>query len=93
MNSPAPASSAADRSSAEAASQTGEPARKTWRVGTLVYTTPAVVALFAWLLLGDFVLWQLGRGKRQPAVRSDLIRGYLAEVDRRGVAQPKLARH
>lgn len=32
------------------------PAPKVWKVGTLAYTTPAVVALFAWLLLGDFVL-------------------------------------
>ena len=31
-------------------------APKLWKVGTLTYTTPAVVVLFAWLLLGDFVL-------------------------------------
>jgi len=28
--------------------------RKVWRAGTLTYTTGGLVALFAWLLLGDF---------------------------------------
>lgn len=28
---------------------------KTWRVGTLVYTTPALVMLFVWLIGGDFL--------------------------------------
>lgn len=28
---------------------------KTWRVGTLVYTTPALVLLFVWLIGGDFL--------------------------------------
>ena len=27
---------------------------KTWRAGSLVYTTPALVAVFFWLLFGDF---------------------------------------
>jgi MFS family permease len=30
------------------------PPRKTWSVGTLTYTLPALVMLFVWLLLGDF---------------------------------------
>lgn len=31
------------------------PPRKLWRVGTLVYTTPALVLLFVWLIGGDFL--------------------------------------
>jgi len=31
---------------------------KVWRAGTLVYTTRGLVALFAWLLLGDFA-WSM----------------------------------
>lgn len=31
---------------------------KTWKAGTLTYTTAGLVALFAWLLVGDFA-WQL----------------------------------
>ncbi|MBO5762362.1 MAG: MFS transporter, partial [Lentisphaeria bacterium] len=31
-----------------------EKQQKTWSVGTLTYTTGALVALFAWLLWGDF---------------------------------------
>lgn len=31
---------------------------RTWQVGTLVYTTGGLVALFAWLLLGDFA-WSM----------------------------------
>jgi hypothetical protein len=34
------------------------PQRKTWRVGTLTYTTAGLVALFAWLLCGDFA-WSM----------------------------------
>lgn len=33
-------------------------ARKLWTVGTLTYTTPALVVLFTWLLLGDFA-WSM----------------------------------
>jgi len=29
----------------------------TWRVGTLTYTTAGIIALFGWLLLGDFAWW------------------------------------
>ncbi|MDF3055807.1 MAG: transporter [Rariglobus sp.] len=34
------------------------PAAKTWKVGTLTYTTAGVALLFFWLLLGDFV-WSM----------------------------------
>lgn len=34
------------------------PGPTTWRVGTLVYSTGGLVALFAWLLLGDFA-WSM----------------------------------
>lgn len=30
--------------------------RRTWKVGTLTYTLPGLVALFFWLLFGDFAL-------------------------------------
>ena len=33
-------------------------ARKQWRAGTLVYTTAGLLALFGWLLFGEFA-WQL----------------------------------
>lgn len=32
--------------------------RKTWRAGTLVYTTPTLVVLFCWLIFGDFA-WSM----------------------------------
>lgn len=35
-----------------------ESSSKTWKVGTLVYTASGLVALFCWLLFGDFA-WQL----------------------------------
>ncbi|AHF91327.1 MFS transporter [Opitutaceae bacterium TAV5] len=35
-----------------------EKPRKTWSAGTLVYTTPALVMLFVWLLFGDFA-WSM----------------------------------
>ncbi len=34
------------------------PAAKSWKVGTLTYTSAGLVALFCWLLLGDFV-WSM----------------------------------
>lgn len=34
------------------------PGPKTWKVGTLTYTGAGLVALFCWLLLGDFV-WSM----------------------------------
>ncbi|MFA6960881.1 MAG: MFS transporter [Opitutaceae bacterium] len=34
------------------------PAVKTWKAGTLTYTSTGIVALFCWLLLGDFV-WSM----------------------------------
>lgn len=37
---------------------TSRPATKTWSVGTLTYTTSGLIALFAWLLWGDFT-WSL----------------------------------
>lgn len=37
-------------------SPSGLPPTKEWRAGTLVYTLAGLVALFAWLLLGDFAL-------------------------------------
>ena len=38
---------------------------KTWRVGTLTYTMGGLVALFAWLLLGDFS-WSMRDRSVQP---------------------------
>lgn len=35
---------------------TGQPAPKTWRAGSLVYTRAELGALFGWLLWGDFAL-------------------------------------
>ncbi|PAW76110.1 MAG: MFS transporter [Verrucomicrobia bacterium Tous-C9LFEB] len=35
-----------------------KPATKTWTAGTLTYSLPALVALFAWLLFGDFA-WSM----------------------------------
>lgn len=35
-------------------SQGSPPAGRTWRVGTLTYTSAGLTALFVWLLLGDF---------------------------------------
>ncbi|MDF3055795.1 MAG: transporter [Rariglobus sp.] len=43
---------------AEPARQEPPPAHKTWKVGTLAYTTGGVVALFALLLWGDFA-WSM----------------------------------
>jgi len=34
---------------------------RTWQAGTLVYSTAGVVALFAWLVLGDFAWWTRDR--------------------------------
>ena len=33
-----------------------DPSNRRWTVGTLVYTTPALVLLFFWLLFGDFAI-------------------------------------
>ncbi len=35
-------------------SQGSPPAGRTWRAGTLTYTSAGLTALFVWLLLGDF---------------------------------------
>jgi maltose/moltooligosaccharide transporter len=48
--------------------QSGE--AKTWRAGTLVYTTAGLVALFFWLLVGDFA-WQLK--ERSVTVTAQLV--------------------
>lgn len=37
---------------------TTSPAAKTWKAGTLAYTTSGVIVLFAWLLMGDFA-WSM----------------------------------
>ncbi len=42
--------------------------QKLWRVGTLVYTTPALVLLFVWLIGGDFLENMRERGM-QPVVQ------------------------
>ncbi|MEO0054718.1 MAG: hypothetical protein RLZZ50_665 [Verrucomicrobiota bacterium] len=52
MDSHAPKSSAAPEAAAPRSS------RRLWRAGTLVYTTPGLVVLFAWLLWGDFA-WNM----------------------------------
>lgn len=58
--------------------------RKTWRVGTLSYTAVGLVALFCWLLVGDFA-WSMRERSVTPMVQllmkrfnaSDLIMGLL----------------
>src|SRR5580765_6898830 len=65
-------------------SSSQEPKQKTWRVGTLTYTTAGLVALFAWLLWGDFA-WSLKDRAVPPVVQlllkkfnaTDLILGVL----------------
>jgi MFS family permease len=60
------------------------PRRRLWRAGTLVYTTPGLVALFAWLLWGDFA-WNmkeraivpLGQLMLREFGASDLVVGLL----------------
>jgi MFS family permease len=42
--------------------------RKTWTIGTLTYTTGALVVLFCWLLWGDFA-WQLKERSAAPVVQ------------------------
>lgn len=59
-------------------------APKTWRVGTLVYTSGALTVLFLWLIWGDFA-WQLKERSVMPVVQvllkkfdaSDLLTGFL----------------
>jgi len=56
--------------------------RKTWRVGTLTYTTGGLAVLFSWLLWGDFA-WMLKERSAHPVVQvmlgkfgaSDLLTG------------------
>lgn len=58
------------------------PAPRHWRVGTLVYTTGGLIALFCWLLWGDFA-WMLKERSAAPVVQlmlstfkaSDLLTG------------------
>ncbi len=52
MDQPTPSSSAAPQGTATV------PSRRLWRAGTLAYTTPGLVVLFAWLLWGDFA-WNM----------------------------------
>ena len=52
MDHPTPSSPAAPPGAATV------PSRRLWRAGTLVYTTPGLVVLFAWLLWGDFA-WNM----------------------------------
>ncbi|MBL8025165.1 MAG: MFS transporter [Fibrobacteres bacterium] len=62
--------------------QTGE--KKSWKVGTLTYTTGGLVGLFAWLLWGDFA-WAIKERAVSPIVQlmlrefksSDFINGLL----------------
>ena len=56
MQAPVPPS--ATRPSDEALPTTDVQGRPLWRAGTLTYTTAGLVALFAWLLWGDFA-WML----------------------------------
>ena len=60
------------------------PARKLWHAGTLTYTTGGLVALFCWLLWGDFA-WSMKERSIFPVVQlllrqfeaSDLLAGLL----------------
>lgn len=47
-------STSRDAAAARSAAASGVEPRKTWRVGTLTYTTAGLVVLFCWLLWGDF---------------------------------------
>ena len=57
-------------------------ATKSWKVGTLTYTAAGLVAVFCWLLWGDFA-WMLKERSAQPIVQvmmrkfdaSDLLTG------------------
>jgi MFS family permease len=42
----------------KSSSSLSTPSKKTWSVGTLTYTTAGLVALFGWLLCGDFA-WSM----------------------------------
>lgn len=48
------------------ADHTAAPAQKLWRAGTLTYTTGGLIALFAWLLFGDFA-WSMRDRSVWPA--------------------------
>ncbi len=66
------------------ASTTDEKGRATWRVGSLVYTKAGLVAVFGWLLWGDFA-WMIKERALWPLVplilkrfeTSDMITGVL----------------
>lgn len=55
------------------------PDRKTWSVGTLVYTSSGLAALFCWLLLGDFV-WSMRERSVGP-----MAHWYLSQLNVPGV--------
>jgi len=48
--------------------QSGTPSARSWRVGTLTYTSAGLMALFAWLLWGDFA-WQLKERAAVPVAQ------------------------
>lgn len=54
------------------------PARRTWVAGTLVYTAGGLAAVFAWLLLGDFV-WQLKERGLNPVAQLVLEKLYASD--------------
>ncbi len=56
------------RSSATGPAGSGPTARKSWKVGTLTYTTGGLVAVFCWLLWGDFA-WMLKDRSASPIVQ------------------------
>jgi maltose/moltooligosaccharide transporter len=58
---PTPAAQVLDYQSPDAA------AYKTWRAGMLLYTTPALIILFCWLLWGDFA-WSMKERAAAPVV-------------------------
>ena len=60
MHAPAPTSDDSEKSQARDAQ-----GRKIWKVGTLTYTTIGLIALFAWLLWGDFA-WNMKERAMQP---------------------------
>ncbi len=52
--------------------------RKVWHVGTLVYTASGLVALFCWLLWGDFA-WQLSERAALPVMQLMLLKFHASD--------------
>ena len=79
-----PIDSTANRPGLSGGAPSAKPATNRWSVGTLAYTTSGLVALFGWLLWGDFA-WSMKERAVGPVVQlllkdfeaSDLLAGLL----------------